>query len=66
MSTYGREYSDEEKRSFIKPLFQNIFMDMQNLIKAMDILKIDYENPSSAVSQLYLEEDNNEIIQIGI
>ena len=40
-------------------------MDMQNLIKAMDILEIDYENPSSAVSQLYLEDANNEIVPIN-
>ena len=65
MCTYGGEYSDEEKRSFVKTVFQNIFMDMQNLIKAMDILEIDYENPSSAVSQLYLEDANNEIVPIN-
>ena len=50
MCTYGGEYSDEEKRSFVKTVFQNIFMDMQSLIRAMDHLEIDYEEPFSDVS----------------
>ena len=48
MLWYGR--SEEERRSFIKLVFQNIFMDMQGLIRAMDHLKIDYEDPFSYVS----------------
>ena len=48
MLWYG--WSEEEKRGFIKLVFQNIFMDMQSLIRAMDHLKIDYEDPFSDVS----------------
>lgn len=38
-------YSDDEKRSFINIIYQNVFMAMQSIIKAMDSLKINYEMP---------------------
>ena len=56
-------YSEEDKRDFIKLVFQNIFMDMQSLIRAMDHLKIDYEEPFSAVSQPYLRNANNKLFK---
>ena len=59
-------YSEEDKRDFIKLVFQNIFMDMQSLIRAMDHLKIDYEEPSSAVSQPYLRNANNKNVPVRI
>ena len=46
---HGAGYSEEDKRGFIKLVFQNIFMAMQSMIRAMDLLKIQYEDPSSAV-----------------
>ncbi|KAG5890012.1 hypothetical protein JTB14_012634 [Gonioctena quinquepunctata] len=39
---HGAGYSDEDKRGFIKLVYQNIFMAMQSMIKAMDLLKIQY------------------------
>ncbi|EDW09380.1 hypothetical protein AWZ03_001965 [Drosophila navojoa] len=39
---HGSGYSDEDKRGYIKLVFQNIFMAMQSMIKAMDMLKISY------------------------
>jgi len=39
---HGSGYSDEDKRSYIKLVFQNIFMAMQAMIRAMDLLKIQY------------------------
>jgi len=45
---HGAGYSEEDKRGFIKLVFQNIFMAMQSMIRAMDLLKIQYEDPSSA------------------
>ena len=48
---HGAGYSEEDKRSFIKLVYQNIFMAMQSMIKAMDMLKIQYENANNAVSQ---------------
>ena len=49
---HGSGYTDEDKRGFIKLVFQNIFMAMQTMIRAMELLKIQYENPESAVSLL--------------
>ncbi|XP_039953563.1 guanine nucleotide-binding protein G(q) subunit alpha isoform X4 [Bactrocera neohumeralis] len=39
---HGSGYSDEDKRGYIKLVYQNIFMAMQSMIKAMDMLKISY------------------------
>ncbi|KAL1491765.1 hypothetical protein ABEB36_012315 [Hypothenemus hampei] len=39
---HGAGYSDDDKRSFIKLIFQNIFMAMQSMIRAMDLLSIKY------------------------
>ena len=52
---HGAGYSEEDKRGFIKLVFQNIFMAMQSMIRAMDLLKIQYEDPSSAVNILFLD-----------
>ncbi|XP_014245880.1 guanine nucleotide-binding protein G(q) subunit alpha isoform X3 [Cimex lectularius] len=43
---HGSGYSDEDKRGFIKLVYQNIFMAMQSMIRAMDLLKIQYKNPA--------------------
>merc|ERR1712241_565848 len=45
---HGSGYTDEDKRGFIKLVFQNIFMAMQTMIRAMELLKIQYENSDSA------------------
>ncbi|XP_057322192.1 guanine nucleotide-binding protein G(q) subunit alpha isoform X3 [Microplitis mediator] len=44
---HGSGYSDEDKRGFIKLVYQNIFMAMQSMIRAMDLLKITYGDSSS-------------------
>ncbi|CAH1114100.1 unnamed protein product [Psylliodes chrysocephalus] len=44
---HGAGYSDEDKRGFIKLVYQNIFMAMQSMIKAMDLLKICYGDSSN-------------------
>ncbi|XP_066138652.1 G protein alpha q subunit [Euwallacea fornicatus] len=44
---HGAGYSDEDKRGFIKLVFQNIFMAMQSMIRAMDLLKIQYGEKAS-------------------
>ena len=53
---YGSGYSDEDKRGFIKLVYQHIFMAMQNIIKAMDMLKIPYKDPRNLVSWLLIIE----------
>ncbi|XP_017785990.1 PREDICTED: guanine nucleotide-binding protein G(q) subunit alpha isoform X1 [Nicrophorus vespilloides] len=44
---HGAGYSDEDKRGFIKLVYQNIFMAMQSMIRAMDLLKIKYAETSN-------------------
>ncbi|XP_054279591.1 guanine nucleotide-binding protein G(q) subunit alpha isoform X1 [Macrosteles quadrilineatus] len=44
---HGSGYSDEDKRGFIKLVYQNIFMAMQSMIRAMDLLKIQYADSSN-------------------
>ncbi|XP_075231446.1 guanine nucleotide-binding protein G(q) subunit alpha isoform X1 [Lycorma delicatula] len=44
---HGAGYSDEDKRGFIKLVYQNIFMAMQSMIRAMDLLKIQYADSSN-------------------
>ena len=59
---HGSGYSDEDKRSHIKLVYQNIFMAMNSMIRAMDTLKIPYKNPSNDVGYIfcliYTSEDN--------
>lgn len=49
---HGSGYSEEDKRGFIKLVYQNIFMAMQSMIKAMELLKISYKDPRNSVSYL--------------
>ena len=49
---HGSGYSEEDKRGFIKLVYQNIFMAMQSMIKAMELLKISYKDPRNSVSFL--------------
>lgn len=46
---HGTGYSEEDKRGFIKLVYQNIFMAMQSMIKAMDMLKIPYKDNKNMV-----------------
>ncbi|CAF0767494.1 unnamed protein product [Adineta steineri] len=41
---HGTGYSEEDKRSFVKLVYQNIFMAMHIMIRAMDTLKIQYRD----------------------
>jgi len=41
---HGQGYSNEEHRDFIKYIYQNILTSIQNMIKAMRSLQIEYEN----------------------
>lgn len=65
---YNNGYSDEERRHHIKLIHENIFTSMQNLIAAMELLRIDFENIENetknsklimcvnTASNIYLEE----------
>ncbi|CAK8681908.1 unnamed protein product [Clavelina lepadiformis] len=41
---HGDGYNEEDKRSFIKLVYQNILTSMQNMTAAMNTLHIEYEN----------------------
>lgn len=44
---HGSGYSDEDKRGFTKLVYQNIFMAMQSMIKAMEGLGIEFKNQAN-------------------
>ncbi|CAL7933646.1 unnamed protein product [Xylocopa violacea] len=44
---HGAGYSDDDKRGFIKLVYQNIFMAMQSMIRAMELLRIQYADSSN-------------------
>ena len=46
---HGSGYSEEERRGFIKLVYQNVFMAMQSMIRAMDMLHICYGNSYNLV-----------------
>lgn len=41
---HGSGYTDDDKRTFIKLVYQNIYMAMNAMINAMETLKIPYKN----------------------
>lgn len=51
---HGSGYSDDDKRGFVKLVYQNIFMAMNSMVRAMEMLKISYRNA------------NNEVIMFGV
>lgn len=46
---HGSGYSDEDKRGFVRLVYQNIFMAMQAMIRAMETLRVPYSDPSNDV-----------------
>ena len=46
---HGSGFNDDDKRTYIKLVYQNIFMAMQSMIRAMDLLKIQYVDGSCMV-----------------
>ncbi|CAH8596614.1 unnamed protein product [Schistosoma guineensis] len=44
---HGAGYSDDERRTFIKIVYQNIYMAMFTMVRAVESLKIPYENPAN-------------------
>jgi hypothetical protein len=46
---HGTGYSEEDKRSHVKLVYQNIFMAMHSMIRAMDTLKIQYRDKRNEV-----------------
>ena len=46
---HGTGYSEEDKRSFVELVYQNIFMAMYSMIRAMGTLKIQYRDKRNEV-----------------
>ncbi len=46
---HGTGYSEEDKRAHVKLVYQNIFMAMHSMIRAMDTLKIQYRDKRNDV-----------------
>lgn len=44
---HGTGYSEDDKRTFVKLVYQNIFMAMHSMIRAMDTLKIQYRDKTN-------------------
>ncbi|XP_077976254.1 guanine nucleotide-binding protein subunit alpha-14-like isoform X2 [Styela clava] len=44
---HGKGYNEDDRRAFIKLVFQNILTSMQNMVRAMDTLHIEYTNPDN-------------------
>lgn len=51
---HGNGYNDDDKRSYIQLIYQNIFMAIQSLIHAMNLLQIPYENEQNWVRMCVL------------
>ena len=49
---HGSGYTDDDKRTFIKLVFQNIFMAINSLIRAMEQLRIQYQDEKNEVELL--------------
>ncbi|OQV11538.1 Guanine nucleotide-binding protein subunit alpha-11 [Hypsibius exemplaris] len=45
---HGTGYTEEDRRHFIRLVFQNIFMAMQSMIRAMETLHISFQDPRNA------------------
>ncbi|XP_070765107.1 guanine nucleotide-binding protein subunit alpha-14-like [Enoplosus armatus] len=59
---HGRGFSEEERKSFTKCIFQNIFTAMKAMTGAMTTLKIPYSNPENEIYAKWLQDVN--IVQI--
>ncbi|XP_008285201.1 guanine nucleotide-binding protein subunit alpha-14-like [Stegastes partitus] len=46
---HGGGYTDEDKRSYAKLVFQNIYTSMQTMIRAMEALSISFADPQNQV-----------------
>ncbi|XP_022243132.1 guanine nucleotide-binding protein G(q) subunit alpha-like isoform X2 [Limulus polyphemus] len=61
---HGSGYSDEDKRGFIKIVYQNIFMAIQSMIKAMDMLKIPYKDTKNLENAELVKQIDYEIVTV--
>ena len=48
---HGQGYSEDDRRGYIKLVYQNIFMAIHSLTRAMETLRISYSNPVNEVRE---------------
>ncbi|XP_028293128.1 guanine nucleotide-binding protein subunit alpha-11b isoform X1 [Gouania willdenowi] len=53
---HGAGYSDEDKRGFIRLVYQNIFTSMQSMIRATETLKIPYKYEQNRSNAMLVKE----------
>ncbi|XP_030049579.1 guanine nucleotide-binding protein subunit alpha-14 [Microcaecilia unicolor] len=53
---HGSGYTDEDRRSFTKLVYQNIFTAMQSMIRAMDTLRIQYTSEQNMENASIIRE----------
>ncbi|XP_016327179.1 guanine nucleotide-binding protein subunit alpha-11-like [Sinocyclocheilus anshuiensis] len=62
---HGSGYSEDERRSYTKLVFQNIFQSMCAMTDAMKTLKIPYSNPQNEIyAQWFQDLDIHQITQL--
>lgn len=59
---HGTGYSEDDKRSFIRIVYQNIFMAMNAMIRAMDTLKISYKDPTNEENASMIRQIDHETV----
>lgn len=47
---HGQGYTDSDRAGFKALVFQNIYTAIENMVAAMDLLKIQFQNPGHEVS----------------
>ncbi|XP_042336449.1 guanine nucleotide-binding protein subunit alpha-15 isoform X2 [Sceloporus undulatus] len=53
---HGVGYTEEDRKAFVKVVYQNIFMSIHAMIKAMETLQIPYDRPENAQNAQLLKE----------
>lgn len=51
---HGGGYTDEDKRSYAKLVYQNIYTSMQTMVRAMEALGISFTDPQNQVQADWL------------
>lgn len=49
---HGNGYSEEDKKQHVRLVYQNVFMAIQSMIRAMDTLGIEYADLASEVTSI--------------
>ena len=49
VANHGQGYSERERAEFKVHVYRSVFVGIQDLIKAMDVLHIPHENPANKV-----------------